>query len=286
MGQQAIHALAVGSIYALLMAGFGLMARLRRALPLGYASVYTGGGYLAWWSVRTTASLWSALGGVAGGAILLGLALAVRRLPARGGTPLASLLIGIGTLACVEEASRLLVGPYHMKVVAFASYRVFSLGPLLLSEVHWLVFGITFGVLTTAEGLLKSTKGRRWLAAALADEAGSGAGWPGLRRRLLLYGASLALGGLAGVLASCYFNDVHPAMGTAVTPRLLVLACLGALTSLQHACLLAAGLAATEHLLLPVLPWRLPADTVVLAAAVSVAMLRPWPGIPGVGQRG
>jgi branched-subunit amino acid ABC-type transport system permease component len=61
VGQQVIHSLALGSIYALVAVGFTFMSTAQRSLSVAYGSLYAMGGYVTWWTMRTTHTVWMAL---------------------------------------------------------------------------------------------------------------------------------------------------------------------------------------------------------------------------------
>jgi branched-chain amino acid transport system permease protein len=123
MAQQAIHSLSLGRIYALMAAGLTLLYAAERSLYLAYGALYAMGGYMVWWTIRSNRSIGLALTL----AVLLCAALGVglvewwRWVCAR--RPLqVSLLHGLGMLILTEEAWRLLIGPYHRKVIAIDSH--------------------------------------------------------------------------------------------------------------------------------------------------------------------
>ena len=147
MGQHAIHSLALGSIYALLAVGLTFMYGAQRSLAIGYGGLYAVGSYVAWWTVRSNRPLWVALGLAVLLCTLVGVLLHWGVRIARAHTAERSTLLGgLGGLICLGEVCRWVIGPYHMKVIAVDSHRIHHLGPLMVTDMHWLVFGCVFAL--------------------------------------------------------------------------------------------------------------------------------------------
>jgi branched-subunit amino acid ABC-type transport system permease component len=281
MAQQAIHSLSLGSIYALLAAGLTLLYAAERSLYLAYGALYALGGYVVWWTIRSNRPIGLALAL----AVLLCAALGVglvgwwRWVCAR--RPLqVSLLHGLGILILVEEAWRLLIGPYHRKVIAIDSHQIYHVGPLMFSDMHWLVFGCAFACFIALQGFLTTRRSGLALGALLegknaeGEEAGRLAGVRADWLRLLACAVGAALAGVSGVLAGLYINDVHPAMGVDMTHKILSFALIGTLGNLRGAVLTAYGLALAEGLLLPALRLPLPSEGVLLLALLLASLRR------------
>jgi branched-chain amino acid transport system permease protein len=267
MEQQVIHSLSLGSLYALLAAGLTLIYAAQRSLYLAYGALYAMGGCVVWWTMRSSRPIGLALAL----AVLLCAALGVGLLGlwrwACARRPIqVSLLHGLGMLILVEEVWRLLIGPYHRKVIAIDSHQIHHVGPLMFSDMHWLVFGCTFACLIVLQGFLTTRQSGLALGALLEgkgvegeeDEGlvGDGAAW--LRLSACAVGAGFA--GVSGALAGVYINDVHPAMGVSMTPKIMSFALIGTLGSLRGAVLTAYGWALLEGILLPALHWPLPSE--------------------------
>ncbi len=268
MGQQAVNSLATGSVYALLAAGCLLMYNTNRPLYLAYGGLYALGGYLAWWSVRASLTVWTALAVAALscglGALVLhwGLGMASRSERSR-------LLIGLGLLVCLQETYRLTVGGYHLKVVAMDSYQMHQIGPLIVTERHWFIMGGAFVLLTTLQGLLTTSRLGQTFEVLLAGQTADAGQGPLPRRvQAVACGLGAVLAGVTGVLASLYFNDVYPAMGTNMTHKILALVLVGTCRRVQVAVLLGFALALFEEILMPQLPILVPSEVGLLAALV------------------
>lgn len=274
MGQQTIHGLALGSIYALLAVGFTLMSAAHRCLYLAYGGLYALGGYITWWAIRYDHSVWQALGFAAlGGTLVGGLSYGLFHTLLSRASGVARLLTGLGLLLCIQEGYRAGIGPYRFKIVAFDSHQIHYLGPLMLTEAHWFVFGSAFVIFTALQGFLHTSKSGRML-----DVYMRGGGWQlGPAEMHWLWGIASAIGaalaGIAGVLGSVYLNDVHPAMGIVITHKVMAIVLIGAFGNLHSVVLTSFSLAVIEGVLLPATNLPIPLEAIlVLGLAVASAV--------------
>jgi branched-chain amino acid transport system permease protein len=280
MGQQAIHSLTLGSIYALLAVGFTLMYRAHRCLYLAYGGLYALGGYVTWWTMRSTHTIWVALGL----AVVLCTSVGFlshwwlrTRLPHMSEN--SSLLTGLGLLICLEEFYRLGIGSYRLKVTAIDSHQIYHIGPLMVTHVHWLVFGGTFALFTAVQGFLSASQPGRALHAFLQDDPAIHLTQGDLHRlQGMASGLGAALAGISGVLAGLYLNEVYPAMGTASTHKILAIVLIGVLGNLRGAVLVAFSWAVIEGVLLPAMRLPVPPEAILLVTLGTVGLLCPHRG--------
>lgn len=275
MAQQAIHALALGCLYAILASGLAFLSRAQRSLSLAYGGVYLVGGYVTWWMLRSSRPIWMALILAPLLGAVLGVALAsIERVVRVQRSERSQLLWGLGVLICSMEVSRLMMETYHRKVIAIDSHQIHYLGPLMLSDMHWLVFGCAFGCGVWLHGLLTTSRLGTTLQAVL-DDRDEPQRWRGIDPGLFAaaIGASLAGGG--GGLAALYLNEVHPEMGLRIMHKLLCLVMLGGLGRIRGVVLAAFGLACVEGLVAPKMAeMPLPVEGALLLALVVVSL---WP---------
>ncbi len=273
MAQHAIQALALGCLYALLAAGLAFMSNARRTLYLAYGGLYLVGAFVTWWTLRSSLPIWMALALAPLFCVVLGSALmGLERVAQARRSEQAQLLWGLGILVCSMEGYRLVMESYHRKVIAIDSHQIHYLGPLMLSDMHWLVFGCTFGFGVAIQGFLTTSRPGLALLAAL-DNPDALSRWRGLEPRL--YGAAIgaALAGLGGGLAALHFNDVHPEMGLRLIHKLLCLVIIGGLGRIRGAVLAAFGLACIEEIFASTtLDLPLPAEIFLLIALFVVSL--------------
>jgi branched-subunit amino acid ABC-type transport system permease component len=273
MGQQAIHSLAIGSIYALLVVGLYLMSVAHRSLYLAYGGLYAIGGYVTWWVIRSHHSLWMAFGGAIILSSLCGMVSywSMRlHVPQRSET--SRLLCGLGLLICLAELYRVGSSTYRLKVITINSHHIAHIGPLMVTDIHWLVFGSTFVLFTIIQGFLTTHSLGRVLQACLDEQPATAYGEAlTLPLHPWVCGLGAALAGTGGVLAGLYLNDVYPAMGITITHKILALVLIGALGCLRGVVLAAFALALIEGLILPILYRALLSDVVLLVALATAS---------------
>lgn len=275
MAQHAIHALALGCLYALLAAGLLFISSAQRTLYLAYGGLYLVGAYATWWALRLSYSIWMALILAPLLCAVLGAVLTcIERALRTQRSERSQLLWGLGVLICSMEVYRLTMGTYHRKVMAIDSHQIYHLGPLMLSDMHWLMFGCAFGCGAWLHGFLTTSRLGLTLQTVL-DDQDEPQRWHAIDPRLLasLIGASLA--GVGGGLAALYLNDVHPEMGLHAMPKMLCLVVIGGLRRIRRAVLAAFGLACAEGIVAPMttdLP--LPVEVYLLLVLLVVSL---WP---------
>lgn len=277
MAQHAIHALTLGCLYALLAAGLALMSHARRSLYLAYGGLYLVGAYTAWWTLRSSHPIWIALTlapllCAVLGVILIGIERVVRAQRSER----AQLLWGLGVLVSSMEGYRLMMQSYHRKVIAIDSHQIHYLGPLMLSDMHWLVFGCAFGCGIAVQGFLTASRPGLALQAVLDHPEASPRGH-GVASRLYAAAIGAALAGIGGGLAALYLNDVHPEMGLRLMHKILCLVIIGGVGRIRGAVLAAFGLAWIEGIVAPATSdMSLPAEIYLLLALIVVSL---W-GLP------
>ncbi len=231
--------------------GLALLSRAQRSLYLAYGGLYLVGGYMTWWTLRSSRPIWLALMLAPLLCAVLGIALTqVERLVRAQRSERSQLLWGLGVLICSMELYRSMMGMYHRKVIAIDSHQIHYLGPLMLSDMHWLVFGCAFGCGVWLHGLLTASRAGSTLQAVLAARPDPPR-WGGVEPRWLAAAIGASLAGLGGGLAALYLNDVHPEMGLRIMHKILCLVMIGGLGHIRGVVLAAFGLACVEGLVAP-----------------------------------
>ena len=276
MGQHAVHSLALGSIYALLAVGLTFMYAAHRSLYLAYGGLYALGGYVTWWAIRYDYTVWGALGLAIVGCTLAGcLSHGLFRVVRSGASEVSWLLVGLGLLICLQESYRLGIGPYRFKVIAIDSHQIHNIGPLMLTDVHWFVFGGAFALFTIIQGFLSTSQFGRTLHTFLQEgpvrHSESHTRW----LEVFASGLGGALAGVSGVLGVLYLNEVYPDMGTMVTHKILALVLIGVLGNLRGAVLAAFALAFIEGVLLPATNLPIPPEAILLICLALAGVLYP-----------
>jgi len=276
--QQIANGIATGSVYALTTLGLTMVYGVLRVLHVAHAGVYALGAYVGVWAYRLSGSFWLSL--LAAMVVCAMAGVLIERFLY---TPLLHLprivpLIGsIGLFIAMEEAFRIVAGPYALAFDAEARFPSLGLGPLRLTGPQSLIFSVTIALLVLLWLLLsRSTVGLTMRAAAMDAETTSTFG---VNTRLVvslnfLIGSALA--GAAGVLIGVYDNQVWPTMGSIPAYKCLAIVVLGGLGNIPGSVLASFLIGLAETLLIGVLAIPFPRDALAFVAMILVLMFRPY----------
>ena len=244
----AINALTFGLLLFLLSSGLTVAFGLMGVLSFAHGALYALGAYLGW-QIAQAAGFWAALCIAPLAVGVFGIAierLVLQRVRARGHLPELLATCGIGYV--VSEAISLVWGRNVLDAYTPAAW----------SDAYWSVFGvqigatrlasvaIALGVLMVLAFVLRATRVGLVLRAALSNPAMVGAMGVALPRvHALVFGASCALAGLAGVLGGNLFV-IEPAMAASVTGLAFVIIVIGGLGSLGGALIASLAVAAVQ----------------------------------------
>jgi branched-chain amino acid transport system permease protein len=229
--QQIANGIATGAVYALTTLGLTMVYGVLRVLHVAHAGIYALGAYAGLMAFRATGSFWLSLAAAMVVCALAGL-LIERFLYA----PLLHLpriipLIGsIGLFIAMEEAFRIVAGPYALAYDAEIHFGSLGLGPFHLTPPQTLILVVTLVLLGLLWLLLsRSTLGLAMRATAMDAEITStfGVNTRAVVTVNFLIGSALA--GAAGVLIGVYDNQVWPTMGSIPAYKCLAIVVLGGL---------------------------------------------------------
>ena len=244
----AINALTFGLLLFLLSSGLTVAFGLMGVLSFAHGALYALGAYLGW-QIAQVAGFWTALCVAPFAVGVFGVAierLVLQRVRARGHLPELLATCGIGYV--ISEAITLVWGRNVLDAYTPATW----------AQTNWSVLGvqigatraasvaIALGVLIVLAIVLRATRVGLVLRAALSNPAMVGAlGVPLPRVHALVFGASCALAGLAGVLGGNLFV-IEPAMAASVTGLAFVIIVIGGLGSLSGALIASLAVAAVQ----------------------------------------
>jgi branched-subunit amino acid ABC-type transport system permease component len=255
--------------------GFAFMSAAHRSLYLAYGGLYALGGYTAWWALRYDYTVWGALSLAVIGCVLAGgVSYGLFYIVLSKASGVARLLTGLGLLICMQESYRLGIGPYRFKVVAFGSHQIHHIGPLMLTDVHWFVFGGVFVSFMAIQGFLRGSETGRALDAFLQSNSACLAQGEMHRLRWLASGIGAGLAGVGGVLGVLYLNEVHPSMGTMIIHKIMVVVLIGTFGNLHSVVLVSFSVAVIEGVLLPAMAFPVPFEAVLLILLVIASSIR------------
>jgi branched-chain amino acid transport system permease protein len=276
--QQVANGIATGSVYALTTLGLTMVYGVLRVLHVAHAGIYALGAYAGVWAFRACGSFWLSL--LAAMAICAVAGVLIERFLY---TPLLHLprivpLIGsIGLFIAMEEAFRIVAGPYALAYDAEIRFPGLGVGPLRLTGPQSLIFTVTVVLLGLLWFLLsRSTVGLTMRATAM--DAGTTSTF-GVNTRLVVtlnFVIGSALAGAAGVLIGVYDNQVWPTMGSIPAYKCLAIVVLGGLGNIPGSVLASFLIGLAETLLIGVLAVPFPRDALAFVAMILVLMFRPY----------
>ena len=282
--QQIANGIATGAVYALTTLGLTMVYGVLRILHVAHAGVYTLGGYAGLWVFRVVGDFWLSLAaamvtcGVAGVLIERFLYAPLLHLPR-----IVPLIGSIGLFIAMEEAFRIVAGPYALAYDAAVDFPRLAAGPLRLTAPQSLIFTVTLLLLGLLWFLLsRSTLGLAMRATSMDADTTSSFG---VNTRLVVtlnFAIGSALAGAAGVLIGVYDNQVWPTMGSIPAYKCLAIVVLGGLGNIPGSVLASFLIGLAETLLIGVVAIPFPRDALAFVAMILVLMFRPH-GLLGKG---
>jgi branched-chain amino acid transport system permease protein len=274
--EQLLNGLAMGSIYALVTLGLALVYGVMRILHVAHAAVYTIGAYVGLYVFNATGSL--ALAFLGSMAICAGIGVMIERFlyfPLLKYPPFVPLIGSIAVLLSIEEAARLVAGPYILTFPAKLPFPNLYIGTTQISSGILAIYVITAAVLLVLWYITSRTELGLAMRAASQDApiAGTmGINSHGIITITFIIGSAIAA--IAGILVGIYYNQVYPTMGTVPAYKTLALIVVGGLGSVPGAVVASLALGMAETLLIGYANIPLPRDAIAFIAMIGVLMWR------------
>ena len=266
----------MGSIYALVTLGLALVYGIMRILHVAHAAVFTIGAYIGLLLFNLSGSLVIAfLGSMAVCSIAGVMIERFVYFPLLKYPPFVPLIGSIAVMLSVEEAARLVAGPYILTFPAKLPFPDLYIGPIHITSTLLAVYVITACVLLVLWFITSRTELGLAMRAASQDMAISGA--MGINGHLIvtitfIIGSSIAA--IAGILVGIYYNQVYPTMGAVPAYKTLALIVVGGLGSVPGAVVASLLLGMAETLLIGYANIPLPRDALAFIAMIGVLMWR------------
>ena len=274
--EQLLNGIAMGSIYALVTLGLALVYGILMILHVAHAAVYTIGAYAGLLIFNLTGSLLLAFPGEMVVCAIIGVI--IERFvyfPLLKYPPFVPLIASIAILLCVEEACRLVAGPYILTFPAKLPFPDVSLGGINISSTLLAVYAITAVVLLILWYITTKTELGLAMRAASQDIEISGA--MGINSHFIVsitFVIGSAVAAVAGILVGIYYNQVYPTMGAVPAYKTLALIVVGGLGSVPGAVVASLLLGMAETLLIGYANIPLPRDALAFIAMIGVLMWR------------
>jgi branched-chain amino acid transport system permease protein len=272
-----IQGLINGSMYALMAVGLTLVYGLLRILHVAHAGLYTLGAYIAVIVANATGSL--ALGaavaipavGVAG--------MIVYRLlyePILHRPPYVALIASIGLFIVMEEAYRLIFGPYGETFATPHLAERVSVGPIGAKAAELAMVAGAVVLLGTLALLSKRTRfGVAWRATVTDPAMARAFGVDTVAVRYANFFVASALAASAAVLVAVLNNLVEPTMGSVPSYKTLAIIVLGGLGNVGGTLAAALALGVIEAFGTIFIGHLLDRDAIAFLFLVLVLMIRP-----------
>jgi len=276
--QQIANGIATGSVYALTTLGLTMVYGVLRVLHVAHAGMYTLGAYLGLWFFRSTGNFWVGFLGAMAGCALAGF-LIERFLyaPLLHLPRIIPLIASIGLFIAMEEAFRIVAGPYALAYNAQIRFGSLALGPFRLTAPQTLILLVTLALLGLLWFLLVRSKlGLAMRATAMDVETTSSFGVNTRAVITMNFLIGSAMAGAAGVLIGVYDNQVWPTMGSVPAYKCLAIIVLGGLGNIPGTVLASFLIGLAETILLGVLAIPFPRDALAFVAMILVLMFRPY----------
>ena len=274
--EQLLNGMAMGSIYALVTLGLALVYGIMRILHVAHAAVFTIGAYVGLFLFNVTGSL--ALAFVGSMACCAGAGVMIERFiyfPLMKYPPYVPLIGSIAVMLAVEEACRLVAGPYILTFPAKLPFPEVYLGDIHITSAQLAVYVITALVLLVLWYITSRTELGLAMRAASQDMAIAGA--MGMNSHVIVtitFVMGSAIAAIAGILVGIYYNQVYPTMGAVPAYKTLALIVVGGLGSVPGAVIASLLLGLAETLLIGYANIPLPRDALAFIAMILVLMWR------------
>jgi branched-chain amino acid transport system permease protein len=282
--QQIANGIATGAVYALTTLGLTMVYGVLRVLHVAHAGVYALGAYAGVVAFRLLGNFWLSLLVAMTVCALVGV-LMERFLytPLLHLPRIVPLIASIGLFIAMEEAFRIVAGPYALAYDATVRFPGLALGPLRLSAPQSLILTVTLLLLGLLWVLLtRSTVGLAMRATSMDADTTSSFGVNTRMVVTLNFVIGSALAGAAGVLIGVYDNQVWPTMGSVPAYKCLAIVVLGGLGNIPGSVLASFLIGLAETLLIGVVAIPFPRDALAFVAMILVLMFRPH-GLLGKG---
>lgn len=272
-----VQGLIQGSMYALIAVGLTLVYGLLRILHIAHAGLYTLGGYLAVVITNASGSLWLALLVAMPAVGLCGMV--IYRLvyePILHRPPYVALIASIGLFISMEEAFRLVFGPYGDSFTNPPFGHSVRIAGMMIKDVEIATVAAALGLLAGLQVLATRTRiGIAWRATVTDPEMASSFGIDIVKVRYLNFFIGSSLAALAGTLVALLSNLVEPTMGSVPSYKALAIIVLGGLGNVRGTLVASLALGVLESYGVIYVGHLLDRDAIAFLFLIVVLMLRP-----------
>jgi branched-chain amino acid transport system permease protein len=277
--QQAINALTLGSLYALIAIGLAITFSILDVVNFAQGSLVMWGAYLGVvFAVGLGLGLWVPMLGSMFLVGLLGMLLertALQPLRVRNAPPIAALLATLGAATILDHLILIVFGPDTRAFPSPFPVRMVEIGGAQISTLELTITGIALLLLVGLQAMLRRT--RLGLAMRAIAQDSRVAGLMGIdtnRVVALAFGVGAAVGGVGGVLTGIYYNSVDISMGYSAGLKGFTAMVIGGMGSLPGA-ILGGFLLGTAETAATTVFWSGYRDIVAFSLLILVLIVRP-----------
>ena len=277
--QQAINALTLGSLYALIAIGLAITFSILDVVNFAQGSLVMWGAYLGVvFAVGLGLGLWVPMLGSMFLVGLLGMLLertALQPLRVRNAPPIAALLATLGAATILDHLILIVFGPDTRAFPSPFPVRMVEIGGAQISTLELTITGIALLLLVGLQAMLRRT--RLGLAMRAIAQDSRVAGLMGIdtnRVVALAFGVGAAVGGVGGVLTGIYYNSVDISMGYSAGLKGFSAMVIGGMGSLPGA-ILGGFLLGTAETAATTVFWSGYRDIVAFSLLILVLIVRP-----------
>lgn len=277
--QQAINALTLGSLYALIAIGLAITFSILDVVNFAQGSLVMWGAYLGVvFAVGLGLGFWAPMLGSMFLVGLLGMALertALQPLRVRNAPPIAALLATLGAATILDHLILIVFGPDTRAFPSPFPVRMVEVAGAQISTLELTITGIALLLLAALQAMLKRT--RLGLAMRAIAQDSRVAGLMGIdtdRVVALAFGVGAGVGGVGGVLTGIYYNSVDISMGYSAGLKGFSAMVIGGMGSLPGA-ILGGFLLGTAETAATAVFWSGYRDIVAFSLLILVLIVRP-----------
>ncbi len=277
--QQAINALTLGSLYALIAIGLAITFSILDVVNFAQGSLVMWGAYLGVvFAVGLGLGLWVPMLGSMFLVGLIGMLLertALQPLRVRNAPPIAALLATLGAATILDHLILIVFGPDTRAFPSPFPVRMVEIGGAQISTLELTITGIALLLLVGLQAMLRRT--RLGLAMRAIAQDSRVAGLMGIdtnRVVALAFGVGAAVGGVGGVLTGIYYNSVDISMGYSAGLKGFSAMVIGGMGSLPGA-ILGGFLLGTAETAATTVFWSGYRDIVAFSLLILVLIVRP-----------
>ncbi len=279
--QQAINALQLGSIYALIALGYSLVYGVLAMINFAHGDLFMVGAFICLLLEKIIhVPFWVAMLITMLGTALLGALLercAYR--PIRNAPRVSAIITALGCGLIIENLT-LALSPYPQHMPTLIKNTLYHFQGITISLLQLVVIGISLLLMLGLDFIIRSTRFGIAIRALSSDRLMvSLLGIPANRIIAMTFALGAALGGAAGLLYALSYPVISSSMGMLIGWKAFVAAVIGGIGNIRGAVLGAYLLGATEIITVSILPstYR---DLIAYSLLLLVLVFKPY-GILG-----